>query len=151
VTVAAIRAGEVNLPLFIHVLGAMALVGFLLVVGTALAASLRDRDGDGALVLRRFGFRWMFLGVLPSYVVMRVGAQWTEAKYDFPENATPAWIDVGYVVADGTALLTLVSLVLAGIGLRNPRRGLGTAIVVITAIAIVADLVAVWAMTAKPS
>lgn len=147
---AAIRADEINLPLFLHVLGAMTLVGSLLFVAAALITSLRRDESDG-LALQRFAFRWLFIGVLPSYLVMRIAAQWLESKYDFPEGNEPAWIGIGYAIAEPSALLTAISLVLGGIALRRPRRGFSTAVAVLVTIMLVADLVAVWAMTVKPS
>lgn len=148
---AVIRADEINLPLFLHVLGAMTLVGSLLVVATALIVSLRREDEGVRLALQRLGFRWLFVGVLPSYLLMRIAAQWTESKYDFPEGNEPAWIGIGYAIAEPSALLTLISLILGGIALRRPRRGLSTAVAILVTIMLLADLVAVWAMSAKPS
>lgn len=147
---AAIRPDEINLPLFLHVLGAMTLVGSLLFVATALIVSLR-RDGDARLPLQRFGLQWLFVGVLPSYLLMRIAAQWTESKYDFPEDNEPAWIGIGYAIAEPSALLTLIALILGGLALRRPRRGLATAVTILVTIMLLADLVAVWAMTVKPS
>jgi hypothetical protein len=51
--VAAIRPDSVNLPLFLHVLGAMLLVGALLAV--ALVTVLGWRRSDEAAGLTRFG------------------------------------------------------------------------------------------------
>ena len=128
----------------------MTLVGSLLFVASALIASLR-RDGDAGLPLQRVAFRWLFAGVLPSYLVMRIAAQWTESKYDFPEDNEPAWIGIGYAITEPSALLTAISLILGGIALRRPRRGFSTAVAILVTIMLVADLVAVWAMTVKPS
>ena len=46
---------------------------------------------------------------------MRIGAQWTEAEQDYPDEFEPAWLDVGYITADIGALLILISIVLAAI------------------------------------
>ena len=145
-----IRADDVNLPLFLHVLGAMTLVGSLLVVATALIVSLRREDDGARRALQRLGFSWLFLGVLPSYLLMRIAAQWVESKYDFPEDNEPAWIGIGYAIAEPSALLTLICLILGGIALRRPRRAFSTAVAVLVTLMLVADLVAVWAMTVKP-
>jgi hypothetical protein len=76
---AVIRPDEWNLPLFLHVLGAMALVGSLAaVVAGLLVASRRDRDVPAALA--RFGFWTLIVLVLPSYILMRIGAEWIESK-----------------------------------------------------------------------
>jgi hypothetical protein len=150
---AAIRPDSVNLPLFLHVLGAMLLVGALALAATAILIGWR---GSGrAVELTRFGLRAIPWGVLPAYVLMRVGAQWTEVEQDYPDEFSAAWIDVGYITADAGALLLLVSLVLAGLGLRRLRSGgglgLGRAAGVISVVLLAAYVVAVWAMTAKPT
>ena len=89
----AIRPDEINLPLFLHVLGAMLLVGTLLAV--AAATVLGWRRSDDAAGLARFGLLTLLLGVVPSYVLMRVGAQWTESEQSYPEELDPAWLGIG--------------------------------------------------------
>ena len=137
-------------PLFLHVLGAMLLVGTLLAVATSIL--LDWRRADDAAGLTRFGLRTMVIAVVPAYVLMRVGAQWTEARADLPGEYT--WIDIGYIVADAGAVFVLVSLILAAIGLRKLRagggRGLARAVAVISTLMLAAYVVAVWAMTTKP-
>jgi hypothetical protein len=150
---AAIRPDEVNLALFVHVLGAMLLVGALFTV--AAATVMGWRRTDDAATLTRFSLRTVLLGVLPAYIVMRVGAQWTEAKADYPDDFEPAWIGVGYITADAGALLILVSIVLSALGLRRLKRGsgvgFGRAVGVISILLVAAYVIAVWAMTAKPT
>ena len=150
---AAIRPDSVNLPLFLHVLGAMLLLGALAFV--AVAILIGWRGSERAVPLTRLGLRAIPYGVLPAYVVMRVGAQWAEAEQDYPDDFDPAWLGIGYITADAGALLILISLVLAGIGLRKLRAGgglgLGRAAGVISLVLVAAYVVAVWAMTAKPT
>jgi hypothetical protein len=150
------RDPDVNFPLFLHVLGASALVGALLVVAAAILLGWRRAEADDAAVLTRFGLRALFFAVVPAYVVMRVGAQWTEAAEDLPEVVEDsAWLGIGYVTADAGALLIIVSGVLAGIGLRRLRSGrglgFGRAVGIIAVVLLAAYLVAMWAMTAKPT
>ena len=116
---AAVRPDSVSLALFVHVLGAMLLVGALAVVVIAIFRG--RRDPERAVALTRFGLRAIPWGVLPAYIVMRVGAQWVEAVQDYPDDFDPNWIGIGYVTADIGLLLTLVSLVLAAIGLKKLR------------------------------
>ena len=150
---AAIRPDSVNLPLFLHVLGAMLLVGALATVASTILAGW-GRD-ERAVGLTRFALRAIPYGVLPAYVLMRIGAQWTEAEQDYPEDFEPAWLGIGYITADAGALLVLISIVLAVIGLRKLRAGgglgLGRAVGIISLLLLVAYVVAVWAMTAKPA
>ena len=145
----AVRPDSVNLPLFLHVLGAMLLVGCLFAIG--FTTVLGWRHSDRAQGLTRFGLKALLLGVLPSYVLMRVGAQWTEAEQEYPEGFDPAWIGIGYITADLGALLVLVSVVLAAIGLRRGSVALGRWVGAISLLLLVAYVVAVWAMTAKPN
>jgi uncharacterized membrane protein len=146
---AAIRPDSVNLPLFLHVLGAMLLVGSLFAVG--FATLLGWRSPDRAPGLARFGLKALLIGVLPSYILMRVGAQWTESEQNYPDDFEAAWIDIGYITADAGALLILISAVLAGLGLRNRSVRFARIVGVISVVLLAAYLVAVWAMTAKPT
>jgi hypothetical protein len=150
---AAIRPDSWNFPLFVHVLGAMILVGGLL----AGASTLAFARGDTRFL--RLGY-WTLLAVaLPGYIVMRIGAQWIYSKEgwdDLPSGTDdPAWLGIGYIVADVGALLVLIALILGGIGVRRLRNGGGTgllkAAMVIAWIVLAAALVAVWAMSGKPN
>jgi hypothetical protein len=144
-----VRPDALNLPLLVHVAGAMLLVGALAVV-LVLAAGARRR-GDGAPVLVRLAFRGLLLGVLPAYVVMRGGAEWIASEEDVGE---PAWIGIGYAVADGGLLLAIVATVVVWRATRRGEAGpggLGRAVVGLSAVLLVAYAVAIWAMTAKPT
>ena len=133
----------------------MMLVGSLTAVVTGLKVASRP-DGDVQTALSRFGFRTLLALVLPSYIVMRIGAEWIESK-EYGEAAEgPGWVEFGYFVADVGALLLLIALILSGIGLFRARRSgmpprkLARTVLVIAATLLLAYLVAVWAMTAKP-
>jgi ABC-type maltose transport system permease subunit len=146
------RPTEWNVPLFVHVLGAMILVGGLLTGVSALAFA------RGEAHMLRLGY-WSLLTVaLPGYIVMRVGAQWIYSKEgwdDLPDEAVPAWLDIGFIVADAGALLTIIALILGGFGVRRLRDGKGAgllkATMVIALLVLAAALVAVWAMSGKPN
>jgi hypothetical protein len=146
---AIVRPDSWNLPLFVHVAGAMLLVG-MLVVTLALSAGA-VRRGEGAAALARLSFRTLLLGVLPAYVVMRAGAEWVASEEAVGD---PTWVGIGYATADGGLLLTLIAI---GLAWRASRRGvdgaggMGRAVMVLAAVLIVAYGVALWAMTAKPS
>ena len=151
--IAAIRPDDVNLPLFLHVLGAMLLIGMLFTV--AFVTVLGWRRSDDAPGLVRFGLRTLLIGVLPAYLLMRIGAQWTESEQNYPDDFEPNWLGIGYITADAGALLILISIVLSVLGLRRLRRGeghrFGRAVGVISILLLAAYIVAVWAMTAKPT
>jgi len=148
--VAVVRPDSWNLALFVHVAGAMLLVGALVVVTVAMAAALRR--GDGVEVLTRLAFRALLIGVIPAYVLMRAGAEWIASEENIPDELD--WVGIGYIVADLGLLLTLITAVLAW---RAARRGAdgpggaGRAAFVLAAVLIVAYGVALWAMATKPA
>ncbi|HJS49975.1 MAG TPA: hypothetical protein VJ745_06595 [Gaiellaceae bacterium] len=149
--IAAVRPDSWNFPLFVHVLGAMILVGGLL-TGTSVLAFAR-----GEARFLRLGY-WTLLAVaLPGYIVMRIGAEWSFVRQgwdDLPDDAVPVWIDIGYIVADAGALLFLIALIVGGIGIRRLRHekgaGLLKAAMVLALVVLAAAVVAVWAMSGKP-
>jgi hypothetical protein len=155
VVVAAIRADDVNFPLFMHVLGAMLLVGVLLGSSVALMLSWRRADGGEATAFARYGLWTLALGGIPAYLVMRIGAQWTVSRERL-SDASFTWLDIGYLTADLGGLVLLVGLVLAGVGLRRlPSDGSAPGALprIVGAIAVVllaAYVVTVWAMATKP-
>ncbi len=146
---AVVRPGDWNLPLLVHVAGAMLLVGALVVVAATTAAALRRPDGGA--VLMRLSFRTLLLGALPAYLVMRVGAEWVASKE--LGGAEPTWVGIGYGVADGGLLLSLIATVLAWRAARRATGdpgGMGRAVLGLSGLLLVAYVVAIWAMTAKP-
>jgi ABC-type maltose transport system permease subunit len=143
------RPTEWNFPLFLHVLGAMILVGGLL----AGASILLYARGDTRSL--RLGYWTLLLVAFPGYIVMRIGAQWIYSKEGWEDlGDDPTWIGIGFIVADIGALLVLIALILGGIGVRRLRSGGGTgllkAAMVIAWVVLAAALVAVWAMSGKP-
>lgn len=149
---ATVRADDQNLPLFLHVLGAMMLVGGLF----AGAAALSFARGDGRWL--RLGY-WSLLAIsLPGWILMRIGAGWiySEEGWDkLPEDFDqPTWLGIGFAVADLGGLVLAVSLVVGGVGLYRLRAGKGSgllaATMVLALVLLAACLVAVWAMAGKP-
>jgi hypothetical protein len=146
---AAHRPTDWNFPLFLHVFGAMVLVGGLL----AGASIITYARGDVRSL--KLGY-WTLLAVaFPGYIVMRIGAQWIysrEGLEDLPDD--PTWIGIGFIVADLGALITLIALILGGVGVYRLRSGKGAgllkAAMVLAWIVLAAALVAVWAMAGKP-
>jgi hypothetical protein len=147
--VAAIRPDSWDFPLFVHVAGAMLLVGALVVVVATMGGALRR--GDGVEVLSSLAFRMLLIGVLPAYILMRVSAEWIASKEDVPDDVD--WVGIGYAVGDGGLVLTIIAAIVAW---RAARRGpagpggLGRAVVVLSVVMLLAYGVAIWAMTAKP-
>ena len=145
---AAIRPGAWNFPLLLHVLGAMVLVG---AVTAGVVAELASTRAEEPAFLRRLAFRIFLLGALPAYIVMRVGAEWLHSKEFSGSSSDPTWIGIGRVVADLGGLVFLISLILAGVASRKSSSGMSKAAGVLAAITLVAWLVAIWAMGAKPT
>jgi hypothetical protein len=146
------RPDSWDLPLFVHILGAMILVGGLTLSAISLIAAWRS----GSAALTKLGFMSLFYGALPGYIVMRAGAQWIANK-EHLEDSDVSWIGIGFGVSDLGFLVLVVSLVIGGIAVRRINRGEGGAPTISARIAtglvslfLVACLVAVWAMTTKP-
>jgi phosphoglycerol transferase MdoB-like AlkP superfamily enzyme len=147
-----IRPDDWNFPLFLHLVGAMTLVGALILVGVSLVGA--GRGGSVAVV--RLGFRGLLFAALPAWLLLRVTAEWLASEENLDED-TPGWVDVGYMTSDTTLLLLIAATVCAGLASRRARReglrgsGLSVAVVVLVAISLVAYVFAIWAMTTKPS
>jgi uncharacterized membrane protein len=150
-TVATVRPDSWNIPLFLHVLGAMVLVGALIVVTWTLVKAWRG-DPHGLTFLAA---RVLMLGAIPAFIVMRVGAQLIADK-EIPAKSDPSWIGIGYGTSDGGFLFLLISSILVGLATRRLRRDpeasptLIRVAAVLTLIPLAAYVVAIWAMTTKP-
>ena len=148
---AAVRPDSWNFPLFLHVLGAMILVGGVVAGASALAFA------RGEARLLRLGY-WSLLAVsLPGWVLMRIGAQWIYSKEgwdDVPDKFRPGWLDIGVIIGDLGGLILLVSLLAGGVGVYRLREGKGSGLLkvtlVLSLVLLAAYVVAVWAMAGKP-
>jgi hypothetical protein len=153
---AAIRPDEWNLALFVHVLGATLLVGGITTTASVQFLAWRRPDPADAVPLARLAFRALLFVAIPGWIVMRVGAQWIASEEGLDGDQVPSWVDIGYVTAEPGGALLLVATVLAGFGVRRLGRGaaasrLTRVSTVFVTVVLVGYLVAVWAMTAKPT
>jgi uncharacterized membrane protein len=153
---AAIRPTGWDFPLFLHVLGAMILVGGLVVAVSMQILAWRRHDSADVAAFSRGAF-WALLTVaLPGWVVMRVGGEWIRSKEGYSGENDPSWLGFGYFAADVGFLVLLVTVLLAGLGVRQLRRSGGGASILgrvatpLATILLIVYLVAVWAMTTKP-
>jgi hypothetical protein len=154
----AIRPDDWNFPLLLHVAGALLVIGTLVAAVGLLLLAWRSRDPADTAALTRLGWRVVLFGVLPSYVVMRLAAQWIASKEGLDnEDVSLTWLDIGFIVGDLGVLLLVITMILVGIAARRQggapgALGTGGRIgAVLGAILLAALLVAVWAMAAKPT
>jgi hypothetical protein len=147
---AIIRPDSWNFPLFLHVLGAMILVGGLLTG----ASSLGFARGDVRFL--RLGY-WSLLAVsLPGWILMRAGGEWIASREGWTKKGVPSptWLDIGFLLADLGGLILLVSLIAGGVGVYRLRAGKGSGLLkttlVLSIVLLGAYVVAVWAMAGKP-
>ena len=156
---AAIRPDDWNLPLFLHILGAMVMVGAIVTACYFLFSARRT----GAAEQVRIGFRTLLWVAFPAYIVMRVTAEWIADKQGLNDvDPTPDWIGIGYGIGDLGGLLIIISTIVTGVAVRRMTRaqqgagapttvGAGTAVAAwLTGLLIVAYTVAIWAMATKP-
>ena len=148
-SLATVRPDDWNFPLFVHVLGAMVLVGGVLTAASALFLA----RGDARML--RLGYWTLLLVGLPSYVLMWGGAHWIYAREGLDEGSIDlTWVAIGFVVAEVGAVLFVAALIVGGIGVRRLASGRGAGLLkgtmVLTLVLLVALIVAIWAMSAKP-
>ena len=151
---AAIRPDDWNLPLFLHILGAMVLVGVARARGRSLASA---RGGDSAAACGSATARCCSAAI-PGWIVMRVAAQWIASKEGLDDlDEPPAW--VGHRLrhlrahappADRGHRLRRNRRAPRARGRRRSFGGLNTAALVLVTISLLAYVVAIWAMSAKP-
>ena len=151
---AAIRPDEQSFALLLHLVGATIAFGGLLACATSILLA------HGETRLLRIGYFSLLLVSLPGWILMRLAGQWLfnlQHWSDLPSNLNdPAWLNIGFIVADWGGVLFLISLAVGAIGLRRLQTGNGSvallrSTMLISIILAVAYAVAVWAMTGKPS
>jgi hypothetical protein len=150
---AAIRPDAWNLPLFFHIAGAMATLGSLVIAAYAVKIA-RDRGDQPAA---RFLARVLLLVTLPSFIVMRIGAQIILTKEHLDKHS-PNWVGIGFGISDLGFILLVIALILTGLTARRAKGGTSVRRAVpltitggITGLLIVMYIVAIWAMTTKPT
>jgi hypothetical protein len=140
---AIIRPDGWNLPLFLHVLGAMTLTG---ATAAVFIAAISERRWPW---LRLVVARTLVLAVFPAWLLMRVGGAWEDSRSPIGDDST--WLGIGYLVGDAGFVLLIVAMILGAVSVRRPqRRWPNQAVVVISGLYFVALVVAMVAMTGKP-
>jgi hypothetical protein len=140
---ALVRPDSWNLPLFLHVLGAVTLVG------SVAAAALAAGRSQASPLLRRVAFWTLASVVIPAWLLMRLAGQWIDSKEDVAGD--PAWLGVGFMVGDVGLVVLLVTVIVGWWGTRRvDKRWPAQTVTVLASLYLAALLVAMWAMTAKP-
>jgi hypothetical protein len=167
---AKLRPDSWNLPLLIHVAGAMILVGGVLGATAALGLARGDERK------LKLGYYSLLFVALPGLVLTKLGATALWSKYSahsfigaaFPHSDDPRWIQIGGTALDGGGGLVVLALIVGWFGLRRldgktdfvaklPIVGKwtgGTYLTLTTIISIVllaAYVLAIWAMSTKVS
>jgi hypothetical protein len=156
--VLSIRPDDWNHALLLHVAGALLLTGTMVAATACLVLAWRARDPAETAVLTRLGWRTVLYGVVPSFILMRGGAAWIASKEGLDsEDVSLQWLDIGFIVADPGLLLLIIMMILVGLAARRQGAtpgslGIGGRIgTVLAVILLAAFLVAIWAMSAKPT
>ena len=149
-----IRPDSWNFPLFVHVAGAMVVTAAVVAAIGALVLAWRA-TGEHRAALTRFAFRTLLFAGIPAWFVMRIGAEWIYSK-EYSGDNDPTWVGVGYAIAEPSGLLILIATILTYLGARRLRSGAGgggmaKVATVLATIAVAFFVVAIWAMTTKPS
>jgi hypothetical protein len=142
---AVVRPHSWDLPLFLHVLGAMVLVGA--VATAALLAFAAWRRPDVSVYGRAACWSLLIVGV-PGYVVMRIFAEVIRSDEHYNHNV-PTWISLGRSIADGGLLLLLATTGFAFWWHRSGKIAAGRTVSVLSSVYLVLLAVAWFAMAAK--
>ena len=148
--IAALRTESV--PLFLHILAAMVLVGGLVLAGVVLAGVWRE----GAADRTRFAYRVLLRVVLPAWLVTRVLAQVVADKDVYEADEESTWMTIGFISTEPGLLLLIGATVAAGLGSRRALREggpVGTSrrvAGVLVWLSVAMYVVTIWAMTTKP-
>ncbi|HEY8704074.1 MAG TPA: hypothetical protein VIL98_04910 [Gaiellaceae bacterium] len=132
-------------PLFLHILGAMTLVGAVL---TVAIVSLAGWQRSEAQVLARTAFRTLAAVGIPAYVVMRIFAEVLRSDEGYT-HALPTWISLGQAIADGGLLVLIVTTGVAFWWQRSGKIAAGRTLAVLSTVYLVLLGVAWFAMSAK--
>jgi hypothetical protein len=142
---ALIRPDSWNLPLFLHVLGAITVFGSSATL--AIAGFAGRRDSVQEQMLARVALRTLLFGVIPAWILMRVAAEWIVGK-EFADVESPGWVGVGYIVSEGSGVLLLVAGILAWLSFRRGRMMI--AVPILATVCVLGYAVAWFVMSGKP-
>lgn len=151
---AAIRPAGQDFPVLLHIVGATLVFGALLASATSLALA------RGEIRLLRLGYFSLLFVALPGMALMWGAGEWIYHKQgwnNLPSNVKNVdWLTIGFVVGNYGGLFFIAALIVGGVGILRLRNGnsdggLLRLTMVMALVLAVAYVVAVWAMTGKPT
>ena len=133
-------------PLFLHVLGAMTLVGAILAVALVSFVAWRRPD---ATILRRTAWTTLVAVALPAYLVMRLAGQWIYSREGYSGRGDPTWLGVGFGIGDMGLLILLVLTGVAFWWRRGAKPVAGRIVAGLSSVYLVLLAIAWLAMSGK--
>ena len=140
-----IAAGRPFLPLFLHILGAMVLVGAMLTV-LLLATTAWKRP---LALLSKSAFRTLLIVAIPAWLLMRACGQWMYSEEGWSGDNDPTWLGIGYLVGDIGLLVLLITTGVAFWWNRSNKALAGRIVAVLSLVYLVLLGVAWLAMSGK--
>ena len=145
--IAILRPHSWDLPLFLHVFGAMVLFGAILATTTLSFVGWRLPD---VRAISRSTFWALLAAAIPAWIVMRVGGQWAYSKEHHQLfEKDPTWIGVGFMTADLGALILLLATGFAFWWQRSQRAVAGRVVSGLAVLYLILLVIAWLAMSGK--
>jgi hypothetical protein len=145
-----------NVPLLVHVTGAMILVGGMLTAATALVSARGDERR------LRLGYYSLLFVAFPGMMLTKMGATAIWSKYSdhgffrsaFPSRDDPTWIMIGGTALDMGAGALVLALIAGWFGLKKLDTKRGQQLMKLTTLIsiglLAAYVVTIWAMAGRP-
>jgi len=140
-----IAAGRPFLPLFLHILGAMVLVGAMLTVLLLTVTAWRRP----LALLSKSTFRTLLIVAIPAWLLMRACGQWMYSEEGWSGDNDPTWLGIGYLVGDFGLLILLITTGVAFWWNRSNKAVAGRIVAVLSLVYLVLLGVAWLAMSGK--
>ena len=144
---AIIRSHTIDLPLFLHVLGAIVLFG---ATSAATILAWAGRRGKNLPALARAAFGTLLFCALPAWLLLFLFGSATKSREHLPNGIH--WVDVPAAIAGAGLLVLLAATAAAFAWSRRPQGSWQPrAVGLLSAGYLVALAFAWWVMTAKPT
>ena len=140
-----IAAGRPFLPLFLHILGAMVLVGAMLTVLLLTVTAWRRP----LALLSKSTFRTLLIVAIPAWLLMRACGQWMYSEEGWSGDNDPTWLGIGYLVGDIGLLVLLLATGFAFWWKRSGKLAAGRVVAILSTLYLAMIVVAWLAMSGK--